>query len=226
MMYVNALKRSVTRLIQCFLDSALERQFVILENDGAVDEFVQFKVNHRILYGEVGSREWAAAEERRPLDNEARDSLASLGFTHGGPERNYICDDLAQSAPYLADLYLRAHVAAYGILPASLSVVSDVKAVRELAGSKAGMPKPSAYVWDARRHEYLRTTPINASPGLKFRVERALRSNFAEIGSTSEELEVVRRDVEQAGSWDALPASAQDWIRKAEEGPLWVALGR
>jgi hypothetical protein len=224
-MFVDDLRRSVTQLMQCFLDGALETQFVILENGGAVDEFVQFKLNHRILYGEVGSREWAAAEERRPLDDEARESLADLGFTHGGPERNYICDDLAQSAPYLADLYLRVHLSAYGALPASLSVVSDVAAVRQLAGSKAAMPKPSAYVWDGRRHEYLRTTPIKASPGLKFRVERALRSNFAEIGSTSEELEVLRRDVEQAGSWDAVPAWAQDWIRKAEEGPLWVVLG-
>jgi hypothetical protein len=72
----------------------------------------------------------------------------------------------------------------------------------------------------------LRTRPVKASPGLKFRVERALRSNFSVIGSTSEELDALRREVEQAGSWEALPEWAQDWIRKAEEGPLWVVLGR
>jgi hypothetical protein len=79
---------------------------------------------------------------------------------------------------------------------------------------------------NARRHTELRRSPVNASPGLKFRVERALRGNFAEIGSTSEELEALRREVEEAGSWEALPEWAQDWIRKAEEGPLWVVLGR
>jgi hypothetical protein len=225
-MLVGELRRFATRIFQCFLDSALETQFVIFGSDDVADEFVQFKLNHRILYGEVGSREWAAPDERRPLDAAARDVLAGLGFTHGGPERNYICDNLAQSAPYLADLYLRLHIAAYGALPEGLSVRSDVVAVRMLAGPHASKPKPSGYQWDARRHEYLRTTPITASPGLKFRVERALRSNFAEIGSTSEELEALRREVEDAGSWEQVPAWAQDWIRKAEEGPLWVALGR
>jgi hypothetical protein len=220
------LRRFVTRIFQCFLDSALETQFVILENVDTADEFVQFKLNHRILYGEVGSREWAAPDARRPLDTKARDSLAGLGFTHGGAERNYICDDLAQSAPYLADLYVRIHVAAYRALPTSLSVKSDVTAVRMLAGAHASKPKPSGYQWDGRRHEYLRTSPVNASPGLKFRVERALRSNFAEIGSTSEEIEALRREVQDAGSWEALSEWAQDWIRKAEEGPLWVVLGR
>ena len=224
-MVVDELRLFVTRIFQCFLDSALETQFVILEGC-ASDEFVQFKLNHRILYGEVGSREWAAPDERRPLGAAARDSLAGLGFTHGGPEHNYICDDLAQSAPYLSDLYLRLHVIAYGSLPVSLSVKSNVTAVRMLAGARASKPKASGYQWNARRHEYLRTTPITASPGLKFRVERALRSNFAEIGSTTEELEALRRDVEKAGSWEGVTVWAQDWIRKAEEGPLWVVLGR
>jgi hypothetical protein len=226
-MNVDDLRRSVTKIFQCFLDSALEAQFVILGSSRAADEFVQFKLNHRILYGEVGSREWDTPEERRPLDSDARDALAGLGFTHGGPERNYICDNLAQSAPYLSDLYLRLHVAAYGALPSGLSVKSDVAAVRKLVGEDASKPTPSPYQWTARRHEYLRTTPLKvSSPGLKFRVERALRSNFAEIGSTTEELEALRNDVESAGSWESLPEWAQDWIRKAEEGPLWVVLGQ
>ena len=106
-MNMDDVRRLVTHLMQCFLDSALETQFVVLENADVGDEFVQFKLNHRILYGEVGSREWAAPEDRRPLDTARRALLAALGFTHGGPERNYICDNLAQSAPYLADLYLR-----------------------------------------------------------------------------------------------------------------------
>jgi hypothetical protein len=225
-MVMDDLRREVTHILQCFLDCAIESQFVILESGAAADEFVQFKLNQRILYGEVGSREWDVLEARRPLNAGARASLADLGFTHGGPERNYICDNLAQSAPYLADLYVRLHSAAYGTLPASVSVVSDVQAVRKLAGPLGRTPKASAFALDAGRHEELRTTPVKASPGLKFRVERALRSNFAEIGSTSEELEALRREVEEAGSWETLPGWTQDWIRKAEEGPLWVVLGR
>jgi hypothetical protein len=225
-MLIDDLRRSVTHILQCFLDFAIESQFVILENGGAADEFVQFKLNQRVLYGEVGSREWDVFDARRPLSAEARALLAGLGFTHGGPERNYICDDLAQSAPYLADLYLRLHSAAYGLPPTSVSVTSDVQAVRALAGRSGRSPKASPFALDAGRHEKLRTTPVKTAPGLKFRVERALRSNFAEIGSTSDELEALRREVEQAGSWEALPEWAQDWIRKAEEGPLWVVLGR
>jgi hypothetical protein len=226
-MLVDDVRRSVTRLAQCFLDSALETQFVILENSDAGDEFVQFKLNHRILYGEVGSREWTVADERRPLDADAQALLAALGFTHGGPERNYICDNLAQSAPYLADLYLRLAVAAYGAVPDRLSVRSNVSAVRELAGPLARMPGLSRPSAEPGRHELLRTTPVtSSSPGLKFRAERALRSNFAEIGSTAEELEALRHEVAAAGSFDALPEWAQEWIRKAEEGPLWVVLGR
>ena len=41
-----------------------------------------------------------------------------------------------------------------------------------------------------------------------------------------EELEALRREVEDAGSWEDVPAWAQNWIRKAEEGPLWVVPGR
>ena len=162
-------RRFITNLMQCFLDCAIKSQFVILENADASDEFVQFKMNHRILYGEVGSREWDVAERRRPLDPDAREMLATLGFTHGGPERNYICDNLAQSAPYLADLIMRLNVAAYGSLPASFKVKSDVVAVRALAGPLANVPKPTAYFWRWPQHKALRSTPVNAPPGLKFR---------------------------------------------------------
>ncbi len=82
-----------------------------------------------------------------------------------------------------------------------------MRAVGMLVGEDASKPKPSPYQWNARRHRYLRTTPVTAaSPGLKFRVERALRSNVAEIGSTTEDFEALRRDVEQAGTWESLPA--------------------
>jgi hypothetical protein len=143
-----------------------------------------------------------------------------------GPERDYICDNLAQSAPYLADLYLRLAVAAYGTLPESLTLVSNVEDLVAVAGTRARRPKDSSPASGPNRHKALRTTPVtSSSPGLKFRVERALRSNFAQIGTRTEELEALRAAVAAAGSFDALTAWAQDWIRKAEEGPLWVVLG-
>lgn len=221
------LRRSVTHLMQCFLDTAEEREFVILENEDAGDEYVQFKLNNRILYAEVGSREWAKADDCRPLDAGARARVADLGFTHGGPQRNYICDNIAQSAPYLADLWLRLAVAAYGSVPESLTVISNVEAVVELAGPIGRRLGGTSPTFGRNRHKELRTAPVKSpSPGLKFRVERALRSNFAQIGTRAAELEALRNEVELAASFDALPEWAQDWIRKAEEGPLWVVLGR
>ncbi len=40
-MSIDELRRRTTRIFQCFLDSALEKQFVVLENAGAEDEYVQ-----------------------------------------------------------------------------------------------------------------------------------------------------------------------------------------
>ncbi|HEY6468326.1 MAG TPA: hypothetical protein VI434_01020 [Candidatus Dormibacteraeota bacterium] len=220
------LRRSVTHLMQCFLDNALEAQFVIFENCDHEDEYVQFTLNNRILYAEVGSREWRAPDDCRPLDAHARSRLADLGFTHGGPQRNNICDNVAQSAPYLADLRLRLAVAAYEALPESLTVISNVEAVLELAGPFGRRPGCTARGSRGNRHKELQTTPVTSpSPGLQFRVERALRSNFAQIGTRAEELEALRNEVADVSSFDALSTWAQDWIRKAEEGPLWVVLG-
>jgi hypothetical protein len=90
-MLVDDLRRSVTKIMQCFLDSALETQFVILENSDAGDEFVQFKLNNRILYGEVGSREWSAVDGRCPLDVAAQlDDRGAGGVAQGGRGRRII----------------------------------------------------------------------------------------------------------------------------------------
>ncbi len=218
-------QRRLVNTFQAFLDHALERQFVIIGNAEAEDEFVQFKRNHRILYGEVGSREWGVADRRRPLDADSRTALAACGFTHGGVERNYICDNLAQSAPYLFDLFLKSHRAAYGSAPQHVRVVSNVPAVMVASGELASTRVPTPAVSAGHGYEEVRTAAIVASPGLRFRVERAMRSNFAEIASSVEELTAVRRAVEEAGSWEALPEWVRDWIRKAEEGPLWVVIG-
>ena len=113
------------------------------------------------------------------------------------------------------------------MIPESLTVISNVDAVLELAGPLGRRPGCTSRALSSNRHKELRTTPVTSpSPGLKFRVERALCSNFAEIGATTEELEALRNEVAAVASFDALPAWARDWIRKAEEGPLWVVLGR
>ena len=217
--------RFLTDIFQCLLDHAAEAQFVIVEDPAHPDQFVQFKRNHSIIYGEVGSREWSRPEERRPLAAQARARLAALGFTHGGPEHNYVCDELAQSAPYLAQLYLQLYEAAYELpAPEAPRIATDVTQARLVAAGRTRAPSRSKGGPGANRHKQLRTAPVRASAGLRMRVERALRSNFAEIAATTDDLTAVRTAVEAAGSWDALPAWAQEWITKAERGPLWVTL--
>lgn len=84
MTLVDDLRRWVTRLMQRFLECALESQFIILEHGDAGDDFIQVKRNHRILYGEVGSREW---DVDRPIASRrmrsAFDPRASLGADPG-----------------------------------------------------------------------------------------------------------------------------------------------
>jgi hypothetical protein len=82
-MLMDDLRHSLTRILHCFLDVAIESQFVILGKGGVADEFVQFKLKHRVLYGEVGSRE---GDVLMHVDRSARKRAlpAGLGFTHGG----------------------------------------------------------------------------------------------------------------------------------------------
>lgn len=215
----------LVKIFQAFLDDAGERQFVVLEDDDARDQYIQFKRNRGVVYGEVASREWEVPERCRPLSPAARLRLATEGFTHGGPMRNYVCDNLAQSAPYLAHLYLKLHVLAFQEPAARLpGVLTEVASVQAAAGERLRpFATPSTPVGRKRRLQ-LREAPVRASPGLKLRVERALRSNFGQIASNHEEREALKREVEQAGDWDGLPGWVKGWIKKAEEGPLWVRL--
>jgi hypothetical protein len=203
----------LVEVLQPFLADAEERQVIIIEDTAHTDQYVQFKRNNGLIYGEVGSREWTATgKEDRPLDDHATARLAALRFTNGGRRHNYSCDDLAQSAPYLAELCLRLFEAAYG-LPVPTALLLKSNPLPDLAPPLRENP-----------HRTLRTTPVPAASGLRLRVARALRSNLAEIGTTTEELATIRTAVESAKSWEAFPDSVKEWVAKAEEGPLWVSL--
>jgi hypothetical protein len=89
-------------LLTTFLARARERGYIVIGVLGRVDEYVQFMVHDDGVSGEVGSRQWA--EPERPLPAAAVEALGRLGFTGGGPERNFALDGLPRSAAKLAKL--------------------------------------------------------------------------------------------------------------------------
>jgi hypothetical protein len=89
-------------LLATFLSRARERGYIVIGVLGRVDEYVQFTVHDGQISGEVGSRQWL--EPERPLPAAAVEALARLGFTGGGPERNFARDGLPRSAARLAKL--------------------------------------------------------------------------------------------------------------------------
>jgi hypothetical protein len=216
----------LVEMLQAFLARAEERQVIIVEDTADGDQYVQFKRNNGLIYGEVGSREWTAAgREDRPLDEHAKARLAALRFTSGGRGHNYGCDDLAQSAPYLAELSLRLFEASYGVpMPIAVLIKSNVDSVQTAAGHRSSPLTDLPALSGENRHSTLQTNPVRTTPALRLRIERALRSNLAEVGTTTEELAAIRTAVEGATSWEALPVSVKEWVVKAEEGPLWVSL--
>jgi hypothetical protein len=89
-------------LLTTFLARARERGYIVIGVLGRVDEYVQFIVHDDRVAGEVGSRQWS--EPERPLPEAAVAALGRLGFTGGGPERNFARDGLPRSAVKLAKL--------------------------------------------------------------------------------------------------------------------------
>ncbi len=89
-------------LLTAFLSHARERGYIVLGVLGQADEYVQFMVHGDLVWGEVGSRQWS--EPERPLLEPAVEALGRLGFTGGGPERNFAREGLPRSAAKLARL--------------------------------------------------------------------------------------------------------------------------
>jgi hypothetical protein len=222
----HAHRRLTTAVLQSFLDHAADQGFVIFSNPAAPDEYIQFKRSGGVVYGEAGSRQWDVPASRRALSAGAEAALAAEGFTHGGLERNYACDDLAQSAPYLAELVDRLFAVAYGSAVDRPVVTSDIDAVRattEQMGGRVGSLGPSQR-FDRELHYRRLQEPLRTGPGLAVRAGRALRGNFFDQLLDSEDVIRFRAAVEAVQTFDELPPWAQDWIRKAEEGPLRVRL--
>lgn len=100
-------------ILDTFLAQTKEKGYLVVEVSRHPSEYVQYQVHSGRVYCEVGSRQWQDPEE--PLPAAAVDALARLGFTGGGPEKNYTKDGLTQSSGELADLTDRLFKAAYDV---------------------------------------------------------------------------------------------------------------
>ncbi|MGI8608005.1 MAG: TY-Chap domain-containing protein [Candidatus Dormibacteria bacterium] len=209
-----------------FLANAMEEDFIVFENPVKTNEFVQFKLHNGVVYGEVSSRQWGASvNDHEPLSDAAEFALIRLGFTHGGRAKNYCMDDLPASAKYLATLTARLFETAFEtpapVRPDIRTTDWHVARWAERRGqlTPIGSPKPQVSCPCGYRHRD--EPPLETSPGLAARVLRALRSNFMEIQLDCEDRQRLRRAVEAVGRFEDLPDWAQDWILKAEDGPLF-----
>src|SRR5438309_2120693 len=100
-------------LLDTFLSRAKEKGYMTFDVAGDRDEYVQYQMHSGRILGEVGSRQWTDPE--RPLTAGAVEGLARLGFTGGGPEKNYAKDGLPSSRSELAALTESLFVTAYGL---------------------------------------------------------------------------------------------------------------
>jgi hypothetical protein len=89
-------------LLTTFLSRAKEKGHIVIGVLGRSEEYVQLMLHDDRVSGEVGSRQWS--EPERPLPGPAVEALERLGFTGGGPERNFARDGLPRSAAKLAKL--------------------------------------------------------------------------------------------------------------------------
>jgi hypothetical protein len=102
--------------------------WIVFENAAAKDEYVQIMLHDGHLYGEVSSREWE--EPVRPLDEVAISMLAHLGFTGGGPRRNFSRDSLSAHPASTAQLVNRLFASAYGpTAPSGIRITSNRSAL-------------------------------------------------------------------------------------------------
>ena len=100
-------------LLETFLLRAKDGGHICFGVLGRSDNYVQFKVLGDGICGEVGSRQWS--EPERPLPAAAVEALSQLGFTGGGPEKNYAKSGLPKSAADLSALADQGLRAAYDL---------------------------------------------------------------------------------------------------------------
>ncbi|MBJ7603281.1 MAG: hypothetical protein JF888_08860 [Candidatus Dormibacteraeota bacterium] len=97
--------------------SPLDQDYMVIEQLGRPDHYVQF-MHHgddSVLLAEVSSREWGGSPSDGSLAPESVQVLAELGFTGGGPLKNYRRDGIADRTPIeLAAMAERLFVVAYG----------------------------------------------------------------------------------------------------------------
>lgn len=98
-------------MLDTFLAKAKDGGYIVFAVAGRPDEYVQYRRSGDRIVGEVGSRQWTDPE--RPLPASAVDSLALLGFTGGGPERNFARHSVPDAKADLAQLTDRLFRAAY-----------------------------------------------------------------------------------------------------------------
>ncbi len=218
----------VESVIAAFVEGAADSDFVILIDPNDPQQFVQFMRKAGTVYAEVSSRQWAG-DESRPISDSAELKLMQLGFTHGGPGKNFAQDGLANDAPYLKHVAAASFATAFGEpLPEAPTVVSTVPAVRSLVlavgGRLEAVGKPTIKrgffcpVCEDRNPFADRGL---ARAGLVARARRVLRSNFFVVQLDCEDHVKFVQAVRATETFDALPEQVQDWILKAEEGPLF-----
>lgn len=215
-----------------FVEAAEDKDFVILIDPEDPDQFVQFMRRHGTIYAEVSSRQWGPAGSDRPISDSNEMRLMRMGFTHGGRAKNYALDGVTADGRFMAEVARRGFETAYGApLPEVPKVASTVYAVESLAlvmGAPTEAINPPSHgprgwhcpICDSRdpfaERRYL------AGLGLLNRARRAASGNFIRIQLDCEEHVVLVDAVCRTKTFDKLAEQVQDWILKAEEGPLFA----
>ncbi len=210
-----------------FLSSANEEDFLILLDPGHDNQFVQYKLRNRVIYGEVSSRQWSSGDADKPLTDGAEFALMRLGFTHGGRAKNYCQDNLPADPLYLARLTDQLFTTAYEMpAPVRPNLVSTTPALVTWAQQRgqfapAGAPTHPPGTTCPCGYDHNDEPPLETSPGLAARAFRAMQSNFMRMQLDCEDRLRFRAAVEAVTRFEDLPDWAQDYILKAEEGPLF-----
>jgi hypothetical protein len=220
------------RVLTEFVDAAENKDFIIVIDPEDPAQFVQFLRRRGTIYAEVSSRRWGPPSSDRPLSDSNELSLMRLGFTHGGRAKNYAMDGVTADGLFMADLARRGFKTAYGQtlteVPKIASTVSSVESLVSLMDGPADAVNPSGHgprAWPCpicdRRDPFIGRRYLTG-PALLNRARRAATGNFVRVQLDCEEHVVMVDAVSRTRSFDGLPEQVQDWILKAEDGPLFV----